>query len=72
MGMMLPMSLVRYDTNQQKLWIARQRIHHGAVGCVLAATLMKRFPRFAFIAMCWGVTDIRDYRYWFQIDRFEI
>lgn len=48
------MGWVVYNRAERRLWIARQRCHHGALGClaiVLGALLV--------------VHDRRDYRCWF-------
>jgi hypothetical protein len=47
-----------------RLWIAGQRIHHGAVGCLLAAAL-RRHRRLVVLAGVLIVDDWHDWRRWF-------
>jgi hypothetical protein len=61
------MTLFRYDAKQRRLWIAQQRIHHGPIGCFLAAALAWKHPRWAILAACWGITDVRDIKIWFKL-----
>jgi hypothetical protein len=52
------MKLVRYCPVERRVWIATQRCHHGAVGClaiVLGALLV--------------IHDRHDYRVWFVRER---
>lgn len=61
------MTLLRYDAKRRRLWIAQQRIHHGPIGCLLAALLVKRHPLWALLCACWGVSDWHDLRMWFRL-----
>lgn len=48
-----------------RVWIAGQRIHHGATGLVLAAVLRRRH-RLALLALAAVVHDLHDARVWFK------
>lgn len=48
--------LVTYDRTQRRLWIAHQRIHHGALGVVLVAT-----------GLVLTIHDRRDVPFWFRL-----
>lgn len=61
------MTLLRYDSKQRKLWVWRQRIHHGPVGLLMAAALVRWHRRWAVACVLWGLTDIRDAGVWFVL-----
>lgn len=49
-----------------RVWIAGQRVHHGATGCVLAAALAHHHPRLALLALAAVAHDRHDWREWFK------
>ena len=51
-----------------RVWIAGQRVHHGASGLVLAAALRKR-RRLAAALLVWAATDWHDWRVWFAREK---
>jgi hypothetical protein len=61
------MTLLHYDSKRRRLWIWRQRIHHGPVGCLLAAALVMWHPRWALACALWGLSDIHDLNVWFVL-----
>ena len=52
------MSIVRYDADRRRLWLAGQRCHHGATGALLAA--------FGLVLMA---HDWKDRTIWFERGR---
>jgi hypothetical protein len=50
-----------------RVWIAGQRIHHGASGTILgAAALLARRRRLGAVLLAWALTDWHDVRVWFK------
>lgn len=64
------MSLVVIRSYPQgpRVWVAGQRVHHGASGLLLAAMLRKR-RRLAVLALAWAATDWHDRRAWFAREK---
>lgn len=47
-----------------RLWVAGQRIHHGAVGCLLAAALRRKRTAL-LVAAALILDDRHDWKRWF-------
>ena len=63
---MSPLVAVRSYPQGPRVWIAGQRVHHGASGLLAAAALVvMRRPRAAAVALAWAATDWHDRRSWF-------
>jgi hypothetical protein len=61
-----PMLRVIRHPNGVRLYVAHQRIHHGATGCVLLAAATLRRKRAALLCAALLVAhDRRDWRVWF-------
>ena len=52
-------ALVRVDRARRRVWLAGQRVHHGACGVLLIAA-----------GTALAVHDRSDARYWFRWDRW--
>lgn len=66
--MMRAVEVIRHP-NGPRVFIAGQRIHHGATGCALAvAALAIRQPALAVAALALVVHDRADWRVWFIRD----
>lgn len=65
------MRLVRVVSYPQgpRVWIAGQRVHHGATGCALLALARKR-PLLAVAGALLVAHDRRDWRVWFRREGF--
>lgn len=55
------MRLVEYNRSQRRLWIAKQRCHHGALGCLAIA-----------LGALLAIHDRRDFRVWFTRGQGEV
>lgn len=53
------MSIIYYDRQVQRVWIAQRRIHHGMVGALLC-----------FVGVTLMTHDRQDYREWFRYAHF--
>lgn len=56
-------TVVRYPSGP-RVWIAGQRVHHGATGLLLAA-ILRRHRRAAAACLLLAAHDRRDWRVWF-------
>lgn len=57
---------VRSYPEGPRVWVAGQRVHHGASGSLLGvACLALRRPRLAALLLAWAATDWHDVRVWF-------
>jgi hypothetical protein len=58
---------VRSYPQGPRVWVAGQRVHHGATGCalVLAACARKRPALCAFVGLALALHDRHDWRTWF-------
>lgn len=60
--------IIRSYPEGPRVWVAGQRVHHGASGLLLAAILRRR-PRLAALALAWAATDWHDWRIWFAREK---
>lgn len=64
------MLVIRSYPHGPRVWIAGQRVHHGASGLVLAAGFAaRRQRRLAALALAWAATDWHDRRAWFAREK---
>lgn len=60
--------IVRSYPQGPRVWIAGQRVHHGATGLLLAA-LLRRRPRLAAACLLLAAHDRHDWRVWFAREK---
>jgi hypothetical protein len=67
------MILAHFDSQQQRLVILNQRVHHGPLGlsAALLLALDKRLPLPERVSLCvflalWGLSDWHDAKVWFK------